>query len=368
MGKILSNEFKLEAKLLDKKLGKVFKRVLHSGWYILGKEVESFEKEFAEFLNAKFCIGTGNGLEALQISLMAAGVGKGDEVITTPISAVATTLAILATGAAPVFVDTDELGLMDVNLIEKAITKKTKAILPVHLYGNPVKLDQFLAICKKHNLILIEDACQAHGSTNMGKKLGTFGLFGCFSFYPTKNLGALGDGGAIVTNDAKLGEVCREIRDYGQSGKYVHSRYGLNSRLDELQAAILREKLRHLNKFNQKRRMVAKWYMSGLKNLNQVKLVISDNPDDSCFHQFVIRVKKRDKLQKHLASKGIQTLIHYPITIPDQPFLKGKIKANIPKARLFSEEVLSLPCHPFITKKEVDYITSGIKSFFKNYS
>ncbi len=343
-----------------------FSRVLNSGWYILGSEVESFEKEFAKYLGAKYCIGVGNGLEALQISLMSLGVGQEDEVITTPISAVATTLAILAVGATPVFVDTDKNGLIDASLIEKAITKKTKAILPVHLYGQSVDLNTILKICKKYGIYLIEDACQAHGSTSLTtsgsiKNLGTFGIFGCFSFYPTKNLGAFGDGGAIVTDNPKLAQVCREIRDYGQKSKYVHSRMGLNSRLDELHAALLRIKLAHLNSENHSRVNLAKKYIKNLTG--KVEIVTTDFKHGN-FHQFVIRVKKRDLLQKKLQAAGIPTLIHYPITIPDQPFLKNKFNSiAIPEARKFVRETLSLPIHPLLSLKQIDYITSKINSY-----
>jgi dTDP-4-amino-4,6-dideoxygalactose transaminase len=340
---------------------KAFKRVLDSGWFILGKEVESFEKEFTDYLKVKYCVGVGNGLEALQISLMSLDIGKGDEVITTPVSAVATALAILAVGAKPVFVDTDQNGLIDVNLIKEVITAKTKAILPVHLYGQSVDLNKLRDLCKKHQLFLVEDACQAHGSIYQGKKLGTFGDINGFSFYPTKNLGAFGDGGAIVTNSKKLADVCREIRDYGQRQKYTHIRYGLNSRLDELQAAFLKVKLKSLDQNNQKRQSLAKEYVKRLSTI--VEIVTSDVEGN--FHQFVIKTTKRDKLQAFLKAKGIPTLIHYPLTIPDQPFLKkeyGKIK--IPSARKYVGEILSLPCHPNLAVAEVDAISQKIKEFF----
>jgi dTDP-4-amino-4,6-dideoxygalactose transaminase len=354
-------DFEAEVKESEGEFLKVFKQVLHSNWYILGKEVENFEKEFAKYLGVKYCIGVGNGLEALQISLMALGIGADDEVITTPISAVATTLAILAVGAKPIFVDTDENGLLDTSKIEPVITKKTKAILPVHLYGQAVNLKEIQQLCKKYRLFLIEDACQAHGATYNGKKLGSFGGLNCFSFYPTKNLGAFGDGGAIVTNNKTLDKICREIRDYGQVKKYVHIRYGLNSRLDELQAALLKVKLKKIDQNNQKRRLLAKQY---LKNLSDTNLEIVTQNLEGNFHQFVIKTKKRNQLQKYLKENGIPTLIHYPVAIPDQPFLKnqyGKIK--IPVARNFVNETLSLPVHPFLTIKEIDKICEYIKSF-----
>lgn len=354
-------------KAQNSKLKAVFEAVLSSGNFILGKEVSSFEKEFAKYLGVKYCVGVGNGLEAIQISLMALGLGDGDEVITTPISAVATTLAIMATGATPIFVDTKDDGLLNPDLILKAITKKTTAILPVHLYGNPVDLDKIQTICKKYNLYLIEDAAQAHGSTFHGKKLGTFGKLGCFSFYPTKNLGALGDGGAIVTNDKHLAQICRQIRDYGQKEKNVHLRYGLNSRLDELQAALLRVKLINLDEDNRKRVRLAQRYIKNLSTLKEVEIVRSHPKAQSNFHLFVIRVKKRDSLMKYLENQGIQTLIHYPIIIPDQPFLKKEYGfLSLPIARKFVKTCLSLPCYPTMQLSDVDFVSSKIVDFYTN--
>lgn len=339
--------------------------VLTSGWYILGQEVSDFEKEFANYLGSKYCIGVGNGLEALQISLMAAGIGKRDEVITTPISAIATTLAILAVGAKPVFVDVTSSGLLDPQKIEHAITPQTKAIIPVHLYGQPIDLDFFVKICQKNNLLLLEDACQAHGSSFQGKKLGTFGKLGCFSFYPTKNLGAFGDGGAIITDDDKLADLCRKIRDYGQEDKYLHTVYGLNSRLDEIQAAILRVKLKYLDQNNKKRQKLAKRYKENLQGINAIEIIKPISWEENNFHLFVIKTERRDELQQFLISNGIITLIHYPITIPDQPCLKkeyGKIK--IPKAREFVNQVLSLPCNPLMSEDDIDFVSKKIKNFF----
>ena len=347
------------------KLRAAFERVLASGNFILGKEVDSFEKEFAKYLGVKYCVGVGNGLEAIQISLMTLGIGPLDEVITTPISAVATTLAILATGAKPTFVDTTEDGLINPDLIPQAITKKTKAILPVYLYGNPVDLDKIPSICKKYKLILIEDAAQAHGSKFNGKFLGTFGKMGCFSFYPTKNLGAFGDGGAIVTNSLKLYQICYETRDYGKKEKYLHTRYGLNSRLDEIQAALLKVRLKSLDRDNKIRQHLAQRYLNNLSSLKDLKVIRPNPKAQSNFHLLVIKTKKRDQLMKHLQESGIQTLVHYPAIIPDQPFLKKEYSSlNLPVARSFVKTCLSLPCHPKMTISDVDYISSKIINFF----
>ncbi len=360
------NDFPKEAALRLGEYDKAFRRVLNSGWYILGDEVKKFEKEFARYLGVKYCIGVGNGLEALQISLMTLGIGKGDEVITTPLSAVATTLSIIAVGAKPVFVDTNELGQINTDLIEQAITKKTKAIIPVHLYGQPAQIDKIKKICKKHNLFLVEDAAQAHSSTFEGKMLGTFGDVGCFSFYPTKNLGAFGDAGAIVTNNKKIATICAEVRDYGQKSKYVHIRYGLNSRLDELHAALLRVKLGYLAKDNAKKRKIAKRYMGRLKGIKDIEIVLPKKWNDSDFHQFVIKTSKRDELRKFLAAKGVPTLIHFPVSIPDQLFLKKDYgKAKIPICRKFVKQIISLPCHIMMTQAQVDEVVREIKKFFE---
>lgn len=346
------------------KLRQSFNKVLSSGNFILGKEVKRFEKNFANYLGGKYCIGVGNGLEALHIALMALGIGKNDEVITTPISAVATTLAILAVGAKPVFIDTDSNGLLDIDKI--VVTKKTRAILPVYLYGNSVDLKIIQDICRRNRLFLVEDAAQAHGSKFNGKNLGTFGDLGCFSFYPTKNLGALGDGGAIITNNKSLAKICREIRDYGQKGKYEHIRFGLNSRLDELQAALLSVKLKYLEKENEKRRRLANRYIRNLSKLNEIDIVRPSEKALSNYHLFVIKTNKRIKLEKYLRRFGIQTSVHYPKIIPDQPFLKKEHKSLVlPVARKFVRTCLSLPSHPKMSFREVDFVSSKIIDFFK---
>lgn len=358
--------FQKEMVLRKKIYTKAIDRVLLSGRFILGKEVEHFEEAFAKYLKAKHCIGVASGLEALQIALLSLGIGKGDEVITTPLSAAATTLAILAVSAKPVFVDTNEKGLLDPLRISQAMTKRTKAILSVHLYGQLCDIKAIKKICRKHNLFLVEDAAQAHGTTVNEKRAGTFGELGCFSFYPTKNLGAFGDGGAIVTNSKKLASICRQIRDYGQRQKYLHIRYGLNSRLDELQASILTEKLIFLEKDNEKRRKLAGQYIECLLGL-PIKIVC--NPKESNSHLFVIRVKLREELQAFLLKHGIQTAIHYPRLIPKQPFLETMYDATILKtAKTLTKEVLSLPCNPFLTPAQVTYVCKTIKSFYHKHS
>lgn len=363
MKKIIFNDLTIKNNRQRKKIDAAIAAVINSGVFVLGKEVKKFEKEFANFLGIKHCVGVGNGLEALQIALISLEIGDGDEVITTPISAVATTLAILAVGAKPVFVDTDVSGLIDSKAIPKAIGKKTKAIIPVHLYGQPARLDQLQKISKQNNLYLIEDAAQAHGTAYKGRRLGTFGNIGCFSFYPTKNLGALGDGGAIVTNNAKIAAICKQIRDYGQKQKYKHHTYGLNSRLDEIQAATLRVRLRFLNEGNKKRQLLAQRYCNKLSKLPLQ--IITPYSKNSNFHLFVIRTPQRRKLQGFLSQCGIQTLIHYPIIIPEQPFLKSQYDTSkLKTAKRVTNEVLSLPCYPDMNFRHVDYICKKIQEFF----
>lgn len=352
-------------KQLQRKFLLKFREILRDGNFILGPEVKNFEKEFANFLGTKYCIGVGNGLEALQISLMCLGIKEGDEIITTPISAAATTLAILLIGAKPVFVDTTSDGLINTDLIPEAITKKTKAIIPVHLYGHAVNLESLKLICRKNNLFLIEDAAQGAGSKYQGKHLGTFGDINCFSFYPTKNLGALGDGGAIVTNSKRLAKICYQIRDYGQDGKYNHIRLGLNSRLDEIQAGFLSVKLKYLVRDNQKRRNLAKRYIKKLADIPSIQIIIPRKNNISNFHLFVIRTSKRNSLQKFLATQNIPTLVHYPKILPHQPFLKEFRKINLPIAEKFTKTCLSLPLHPKMDFNDIDYISLKIIEFFK---
>ncbi len=347
-------------------LKNAFDRVLASDWFILGEEVASFEQEFATYTGSTYAIGVANGMEALQIALMALDIGKGDEVITTPVSAVATTLAILAVGAKPIFVDVDSNGLLLINQVETALSPQTKAVLPVHLYGNPVDVTSLKKMCSDHNLFLIEDAAQAHGSMLDNKMIGSIGDIGCFSFYPTKNLGALGDGGAIVTYSKELAQKCQVIRNYGQQSKYLHVTYGLNSRLDELQAAILRVRLHYLDEENERRRSLSKVYRAHLSKIPQLSLLSENTNAVSNIHLFVVRTQQRDQLQAYLLNEGIETLVHYPQTIPDQPLFKKKYKdLIIPEARKLCQEVLSLPCHPAMTTNQVEVICNKITTYFR---
>ena len=365
---ILFNNFKRRYELHAPLYEKAIKRVLESGQYILGKEVESFEREFSNLIGTKYAIGVANGLEALQISLMALNIGRSreDEVITTPMSAIATALAISWAGAKPVFVDIDrETGLIDPEKIEEKITQKTKAILPVHLYGQSCNMKKILSIAEKHTLYVIEDACQAHGALFMNKYVGTFGIIGCFSFYPTKNLGAIGDGGIIVTNDKNVYKVAQMLRNYGQVDKYYCTTLkGLNSRLDEIQAAILREKLRILEKENKRRREIASRYSYGINNplIRKLKIYVDSQP---VWHIYPIRCEFREDLRNYLASHGIQTLIHYPIPIPYQEAFSdlNYEKDEFPIALEWSKTVLSIPIDPYLDDEEVENIIQKINYF-----
>jgi len=358
------NDFQKQYKVHHRKFNKAIKAVLDSGWYILGKQVLNFEKDFAAYIGTKHAIGVANGMEALQIALLALNIGPGDEVITTSHSAAATALAIISVGAKPVFVDIDEYFHIDAEKIEAALSGNTKAIIPVHLYGQSVDLDAILAICKKHNIHLVEDCAQAHGALYNKKKVGSFGVINCFSFYPTKNLGAFGDGGAITTDDDALYEKILQLRNYGQKNRYEHESYGLNSRLDEIQAAILSVQLEYLDKNNKVRQKLADLYHNNLKKVKEIKLPQTRKNCQSVFHLFVIEAENRDGLADYLKSKGIATLIHYPIPIHKQPCF-AKYTSSLPILEDEVRVILSLPIHPFLAKKEVNYICESIKEFYK---
>lgn len=326
-----------------------YQRVMDSGWYILGSEVDAFEQEFAHYCEAKYCIGVGNGLDALHLILRAYGIGEGDEVIVPSNTYIATWLAVTYCGAKPVPVEPDERTYnIDPARIEAAITPRTKAIMLVHLYGQPADMDAINAIAKKHNLKVIEDAAQAHGARYNGKRVGTLGDAAGFSFYPGKNLGALGDAGAVTTNDAELAERIRMLRNYGSKVKYHNEIKGFNSRLDELQAAFLREKLKVLDDWNARRSNIARYYNEHLAGTDGVSLPFVQEWAEPVWHLYVIRHPARDKLSERLADAGVHTLIHYPIP----PHLQqayaelGYREGDFPVAEAIHREVLSLPMGP----------------------
>lgn len=331
---------------------------MRTGWYILGPEVESFEYEFAEYCEANHCIGVANGLDALHLALLAMGVGPGDEVIVPSNTYIATWLAVSQCGATPVPVEPDERTYnIDPNRIEAAITPRTKVVLPVHLYGQPADLDPILAIAHRHGLKVLEDAAQAHGARYKSKRIGGHGDAVAWSFYPGKNLGALGDGGAVTTNDPEIADRIRVLRNYGSRVKYVNEVQGFNSRLDPLQAAVLRVKLRYLDEWNSRRKAIADQYLKGLSNTN-LKLPYVPDWAEPVWHLFIIRHKQRDAFQQRLADSGIGTLIHYPIPPHKQQAYANPliIPDTFPLASLISKEALSLPIGPQQSKTATDLV------------
>ena len=337
-------------------------RVLASGWFILGPEVEAFEAEFAAASGAAYGVGVGNGTDAIAIILRALGIGPGDEVITSPLSAAYSALAIMMTGARPVFADIDEQSLtLDPAAAAAAVTPRTRAILPVHLYGQAADMAALEKVAAEHGLALVEDCCQAHLATSGGRPVGTIGVAGAFSFYPTKNLGALGDGGAIITNDSSLAEKVRLIRNGGQTDRYHHELAGVNSRLDELQAAILRARLAFLAGWTASRRKIAAKYRRQLSTTSVQPLRECD--PGHVYHLFVVRSGERTRLQQHLRSHGIETLVHYPIPIPAQAAMRAQEPRECPTATAACREVLSLPIYPALADADVDDVVDAIRSF-----
>jgi dTDP-4-amino-4,6-dideoxygalactose transaminase len=341
-------------------------RVLASGRYILGGETLAFEQEFAAYCGVEFALGVGSGTEAIHLALRACGVGPGDEVITVSHTAVATVAAIEMAGAVPVLVDIDpDTYTIDPKAIEAALTPRTKAIIPVHLYGHPADMDAILSIAEAAKLKVIEDCAQAHGARYRGKRVGSMGDVACFSFYPTKNLGAIGDGGAVVSKDTEIFRRLKLLREYGWAERYVSQIPGMNSRLDEIQAAILRVKLRHLDADNGKRQRLAASYDSGLQGCG---LTLPHRSPDAAhvYHLYVVRSAQRDALQQHLKEAGIGALVHYPQAIHLQPAYRGRVRlgAAMQETELASSEVLSLPMYPELRDSEQQTAVRAIQDFF----
>ncbi|NQT21931.1 MAG: DegT/DnrJ/EryC1/StrS family aminotransferase, partial [Candidatus Omnitrophica bacterium] len=335
--------------------------VLRSGRFIIGEDVRLFEQEFAKYCNVKYGVGVNSGTDALFLACLACGIGKGDEVITTPYTYIATAFAISMTGAKPVFVDIEEKTCnIDVSKIEKKITKRTKAIMPVHLYGHPVDMGLLMDIAKKYKLKVIEDCAQAHGALYKNKKVGSFGDAGCFSFYPTKNLGCFGDGGMVLSDSKEIKEKIALLRNGGRKDRYEHVLKGYNSRLDTLQAAILRVKLRHLDSWNENRRKVAGLYIKLFREKNlDIMLPHEETYAKHVYHLFTIRTKNRDKVIKGLTERGVGALIHYPIPVHLQEAYRelGHKKGDFPITERCCDEILSLPMYPELSEKEIQYVT-----------
>ncbi len=348
---------------LKEPIDAAIKRVLDSGWYVLGDEVEYFQSEYAQFCGASYCIGVANGLDALHLALLALGVGPGDEVIVPSNTYIATWLAVSHCGATPIPVEPNrDSHNMDVSKIESAITMRTKVILPVHLYGQSVDLDPILSLARKYDLRVLEDAAQAHGALYKGRRIGSHGDAVAWSFYPGKNLGAIGDAGAVTTNSPQIAECIRVLRNYGSKEKYVNQEIGYNSRLDPIQAAVLRVKLQHLEKWNMRRTSIAKMYLNALSGHDLV-LPKCEQFAEHAWHQFVVKSQERDALQAQLKKTGVNTLIHYPIP----PHLQaayhpmGFKKGNFPIAESLADQVLSLPIDPHMSQDQIDYVTESIQ-------
>ena len=340
--------------------------VVSSGWFVGGPRLKAFEEQFASFCQAEHAIGVSSGTAALHVAMAAAGIGAGDEVITVPNTFIATTEAITLSGARPVFVDIDpESCNIDAGLIEEAITPRTKAIMPVHLYGQPADMDPIMEIARQHDLAVIEDACQAHGAEYKGKKVGALGDIGCFSFYPGKNLGAYGDGGMVVTNDAALAETVRMLSNHGQKEKNRHPREGFNYRLDAVQAAVLGVKLKHLEQWNARRRDHAHLYSELLADVD-VKTPAEKEFAKHVFHLYIIRLNQRDELAEHLASRGVSVGFHYPVTLHQQEAYAGLgyKPGSFPEAEACAAQVLSLPMFPELTESQIRYVAEAIAAFW----
>ena len=357
-------DLKVHYNSIKGQIDKSVQRVLESGYYILGPELQAFEKQFAEFLGAQYAVGCASGTEAIYLALAAAGVGPGDEVLVVAHTAVPTISAISMTGAEPVFVDIDpDTYVMDVTKVEAKITAKTKAIVPVHLYGQMVDMEPLMKLAASKNIPVIEDVAQATGASYRGQKAGTLTEFGAFSFYPSKNLGAFGDGGAVTTNSQQGYERLLRLRNYGQSKRYYHDEVGINSRLDEIQAAILTAQIPEVTGWNERRREIAARYTAGLSDT----VVTPTERNHHVYHLYVIQTGDRDGMQNYLLEKGIQTLIHYPVPAHMQKAYKyrGYKEGDLPVTEYTTKRILSLPMFPQLTDDQIDLVISEVRQYVK---
>lgn len=338
--------------------------VLRSGWYVLGKEVQKFEEEFAQYTGAKYCVGLASGLDALWLAFRVLGIGKGDEVIVQGNTYIASVMGITINGATPVFVEPNEYNNIDTSKIEEKITEKTKAILVVHLYGQASKMDDVMTLAKKYNLRVVEDCAQSHGACYNGKMTGTFGDIGCFSFYPSKNLGAFGDAGAIVTDDEQIAKDMKMYRNYGSEKRYYNKVVGANSRLDEIQAGLLRVRLAHLDELADEKKVICDRYLAELDNPN-FELPKIQPGATTIWHQFVIHSERRDELMNYLKEHGIGTIIHYPIPphLSEAYQYLGLKEGCLPITEQFANEVLSIPLYNGMTEEEQSYVIDVMNKF-----
>lgn len=363
---ILMNDFKSEPlELRDAMLGAV-RRVLESGWYLLGNETIAFEKQWASVCGVAHGVGVGNGMDAIEISLRALQIGEGDEVITTSMTAFATVLAIVRAGATPVLADIDPgTAILSISSVERCLSPRTKAIVLVHLYGQVRAMDEWTSFCSARDISLIEDCAQSHLATWQQRAAGSFGVIGAYSFYPTKNLGAIGDAGMLVTQDETLAESAKRLRNYGQSIRYHHPELGMNSRLDEVHAAMLIERMKWLGKFTERRRQIADAYRAGIRNAVVHVLSAPEEPSAHVHHLFVVNCERRDALLNHLHENDVQSLIHYPVPIHEQiPCRKFARDPNgLRASEAHAATCLSLPCHPQMTDAEVAAVIAAVNSF-----
>ena len=363
---ILMNDFKAEPAELLTAMAEAAQRVIASGWYVLGPEVAAFEKRWAAYVGVCSALGVGNGMDAIELALRALDIGPGDEVITTPMTAFATVLAILRAGAVPVLADIDPgTALLDPHSVRRCIGPRTRAVIPVHLYGQLREPQAWVDLCASAGLELIEDCAQAHAARWDGRSAGTFGRAGAYSFYPTKNLGAPGDGGALVTDDAALAERVSCLRNYGQSERYVHPEIGMNSRLDEMHAAILSVRLEWLDRTTERRREIANAYDEGLRNAAVRLLSPPAQAKSHVHHLYVVCCETRDSLQQHLKEQGVQSLMHYPVPVHKQASVQGiRCDPNgLPVAERHARECLSLPCHPQLSDSQVAQVIDAVNAF-----
>jgi dTDP-4-amino-4,6-dideoxygalactose transaminase len=363
---IRMNEFSAEVEALLASQAAAAERVIRSGWYILGSELAHFESSFAAWTGLPYVAGVGNGMDAIEIGLRAAGVGPGDEIITTPMTAYATVLAVYRAGATPVLADLDPgTALLDLSSVERCLSPRTKGVLLVQLYGRVPDMDAWTSFCSSHGIALFEDCAQAHGARWKGRHAGSFGSFGAFSFYPTKNLGALGDAGAVASTSAALDAEARILRNYGQTVRYHHERIGLNSRLDELQAAILSERLKWLDRFIERRRQIAAAFDRGIANPQVRPLDPPAERENHVYHLYVVACSERDRLAAHLKERGIEALIHYPVPVHEQPPTKDirRDPRGLEAAERHAATCLSLPCHPQMSDEDVAAVIKGVNSF-----
>ena len=366
MANVSMNDFRAEPEELVRAEVAACERVIRSGWWVLGKEVSAFESEWAQRLEVPHVVGCGNGMDAIELGLRALGVGAGDEVVTTPMTAFATVLAVLRAGAVPVLADIDaETAMLDPDSVRRCIGPRTRAIVLVHLYGQLGPLDRLAGLAHEFGIHLIEDCAQAHGASWQGRQAGSFGAFAAWSFYPTKNLGAVGDGGALSTQSADLAVKVRALRNYGQTVRYHHPLLGMNSRLDEIQAAILRERMAFLDGWTKRRREIASAYTQGITHAAIRLLPLPAERQRHVHHLFVVACAQRDLLAIHLKNSGVDSLIHYPIPIHHQDACRDILRdpVGLARAEAHSAACLSLPCHPAMTDLQIKQVIAAANAF-----